>query len=114
MAAYEIAMRRSVLKKDLRRMPKADVRRIVVAIRSLANDPRPPGVQKLSGGEKYRIRQGDYRIIYSIQDDARSIWIAKVAPASGGNRQGPSPRQRPTARPRARSALHAGCPGHRV
>ena len=78
MAAYEILMRQSVVKKDLARIPKADVRRIVEAIRSLRDGPRPPGARKLAGEEKYRIRQGDYRIVYSIQDDVRSVWITRV------------------------------------
>jgi len=78
MARYEILLRRSVLRKDLARIPKADARRIVETIRSLADDPRPPGSKKLSGKERYRIRQGNYRIVYSIQDPERSVWIVKV------------------------------------
>ena len=78
MARYEVSLRRSVLRKDLTQIPKEDVRRIVEAIRSLGDDPRPPGVQKLSGRERYRIRQGDYRIVYSIQDETQSVWVVKV------------------------------------
>ena len=78
MARYEILVRQSVLKKDLARIPRADVRRIVESIRSLADEPRPQGSKKLSGKERYRIRQGRYRIVYSIQDDERSIWVVKV------------------------------------
>ena len=78
MARYDILLRRSVLRKDLSRIPKADARRIVESIRSLADDPRPPGSKKLSGKERYRIRQGNYRIVYSIQDHERSVWIVKV------------------------------------
>ena len=78
MAGYEVFFRRSVLKKDLAGVPRGDLKRIIEAIRSLAADPRPPGVQKLSGQEYYRIRRGDYRIVFSIQDEGRSVWVAKV------------------------------------
>ena len=78
MARYEILLRRSVLKKDLERISKADVRRIIATIRSLADNPRPPGTKKLSGKERYRIRQGVNRIAYSIQDQDRTVWVVKV------------------------------------
>lgn len=78
MARYEIFLRQSVLKKDLANIPKSDAHRIVETIRALADNPRPPGVQKLSGQERYRIRQGDYRIVFSIQDQDRTVWITKV------------------------------------
>ncbi len=78
MARYEISLRRSVLKKDLERIPKADAQRITEAIRALADNPRPPGVQKLSGQERYRIRQGDYRVIYSVQDADHTVWVVKI------------------------------------
>ena len=47
-------------------------------IASLAVDPRPPGCEKLSAQERYRIRQGTYRIIYSIQDDELTLWVVKI------------------------------------
>ena len=78
MARYEILLRQSVLKKDLLKLPKADVQKIMEAIRSLSDTPRPPGIQKLPGQERYRIRQGNYRIIFSIQDAERTIWIVKI------------------------------------
>ena len=78
MARYEVFLRRSVLKKDLARIPKAHVRRIMEAIRALADNPRPPAAAKLSGQERYRLRQGDYRIIFSIQDEAHTVWVVKV------------------------------------
>jgi len=71
-------LRQSVLKKDLVRIPKADLRRIVEVIRSLGDNPRAPGAKKLSGQECYRVRQGDYRVVYSIQDAERSVWVVKV------------------------------------
>ena len=78
MAKYEVLLRRSVLKKDLDRIPKSHVRRIIRTIRSLQDNPRPPGARKLSGQERYRIRQGDYRIAFSIQDQAKTVWVVKV------------------------------------
>lgn len=78
MVRYEISLRRSVLRKDLARIPKADARQITEAIHALAENPRPPGVQKLSGQERYRIKQGDYRVIYSVQDADHTVWVVKV------------------------------------
>lgn len=77
MAKYEIVFRRSI-QKDLRPIPNADVKRILARIRSLADDPRPVGCEKLSGQERYRVRQGIYRIIYGIQDDRLVVTVVKV------------------------------------
>ena len=78
MASYSILLRRSV-RKDLEGIPKRDLIRILERIQSLAEDPRPPGCEKLTGEEKYRVRQGTYRIVYSIQDRELTVWIVKVA-----------------------------------
>jgi len=77
MAGYSIFFRKPV-GRDLAQIPSKDLKRIVGRIRSLSKNPRPPGCEKLSVQEKYRVRQGKYRIIYSIQDDERSVWIVKV------------------------------------
>jgi mRNA interferase RelE/StbE len=77
MASYELVFRKSVA-KDLRAFPKQDVKRILQRIRSLAIDPRPPGCEKLSGQERYRIRQGVYRIIYEIHDARLLVLVVKV------------------------------------
>ncbi len=77
MANYKIVFRRSVY-KDLRPVPNADVNRILARIRSLSVDPRPVGSEKLSGQERYRVRQGVYRIIYSIEDDQLIVTVVKV------------------------------------
>lgn len=77
MAIYELKFRKSV-HKDLHGLPKADLLRILNRIESLRDDPRPAGSQKLSGAEKYRVRQGDYRILYSINDDAIVVEVVKV------------------------------------
>ena len=64
--------------KDLRQIPNKDVERILERIDSLANDPRPVGVEKLTGDDKFRIRQGNYRILYAIDDDVITVTIVKV------------------------------------
>ena len=68
MARYSLRFKESVA-KDLRRLPKKDVSRILKRIESLANDPRGPGSEKLTGRDIYRVRQGRYRILYEIRDD---------------------------------------------
>ena len=77
MAEYNIFFKKSVW-KDFESIPKKDLKKIMKAIESLGKDPRPSGCRKLSAQERYRLRQGRYRIIYSIQDDALTIWIVKV------------------------------------
>jgi mRNA interferase RelE/StbE len=77
MARYEIAFRKSVA-KDLRAFPKSDVRRVMQRIRALADDPRPPGCEKLSGLEQYRVRQGVYRIVYEIADKRLRVVVVRV------------------------------------
>jgi mRNA interferase RelE/StbE len=64
--------------KELQRIPKRDVNKIIEKIRSLSSNPRPPGCEKLSADEKYRVRQGRYRIVYSIEDDKLVVLIIKI------------------------------------
>jgi mRNA interferase RelE/StbE len=78
MGRYEVRLRQSV-GKDLEPIPKRDVQRIVAAIATLADDPRPPQSRKLSGQEKYRFRCGVYRILYEIKDDILVVCVVKVA-----------------------------------
>ncbi len=77
MASYEVQFRKSV-SKDLDPVPKRDVQRIVAAITSLADNPRPPQARKLTGSEKYRLRCGVYRVLYEIRDDVLVVCIVKV------------------------------------
>jgi mRNA interferase RelE/StbE len=72
-----LVFRKSVA-KDLRAIPKQDVKRILPRIRALAEDPRPPGCEKLSGQERYRVRQGVYRIIYEVANAIITVTIVKV------------------------------------
>ena len=77
MAAYKIYFKKSV-EKDLKVIPKKDLVKILERIEALAEEPRPQGCEKLSGQLKYRLRQGRYRILYSVQDDELTIWVVKV------------------------------------
>ena len=77
MAAYKIFFKRSV-EKDFKPIPKKDLKRILDRIKMLAEDPRPSGSEKLTGQERYRVRQGLYRIVYSIQDYELTVWIVTV------------------------------------
>ena len=78
MANYSLAFKKSVA-KDLRNVPKKDVNQILKCIERLREDPRAEGCIKLSGQERYRVRQGVYRIIYEIQDSKLIILVIKVA-----------------------------------
>ena len=77
MAPYRVIVRKSV-SKDLKGIPQKDVRRILAAIKSLADDPRPSGTKKLSGQDRYRLRQGNYRILYEIEDDRLIVCVVRA------------------------------------
>jgi mRNA interferase RelE/StbE len=77
MAEYKIFFKKSVW-KDVKSIPDRDLKKILKCIESLGENPRQPGCMKLSGQERYRFRQGRYRIIYSIQNDELTVWIVKV------------------------------------
>jgi len=77
MAAYKLFFKKSV-QKDFDTIPNKDLRKILNRIEALAKDPRPHGCEKLTGQGRYRLRQGRYRIVYSIQDDELTVWIVKV------------------------------------
>lgn len=77
MAQYKVFFKKSV-EKDFKSIPKKELLRILIKIESLQDNPRPVGSQKLTGQERYRIRQGRYRIVYSIQDYELTVWVVKV------------------------------------
>ena len=77
MAAYKLFFKKSV-QKDFDAIPKKDLKRILDRIAALAENPRPKGCEKLTGQERYRLRQGRYRIVYSIQDDELTVWVVRV------------------------------------
>jgi mRNA interferase RelE/StbE len=78
MAGYKIYFKVSV-EKDLRQFPQREIKKILQRIDSLTTNPRLPGSEKLTGQERYRVRQGRYRILYSIQDNKLTIWVAKIS-----------------------------------
>jgi mRNA interferase RelE/StbE len=77
MAAYKVFFKKSV-EKDLRGIPKADLAKILDCIKLLGENPRPPECEKLTGQERYRVRRGHCRIVYSIQDEEVTVWVVKV------------------------------------
>lgn len=77
MARYELRFKNSVT-KDLRDLPKSEVAKVLERIDALRDDPRPPGSEKLSAQERYRIRQGSYRILYEISDQEVIVTVVKV------------------------------------
>ncbi len=77
MVVYKIFFKDSVW-KDFKSIPDKDLTKILACIESLGKNPRQPKCKKLSSQERYRLRYGKYRIIYSIQDNELSIWIVKV------------------------------------
>jgi mRNA interferase RelE/StbE len=74
---YDLQVRPSVW-KDVEKIPKKDLQKILVRMESLRDDPRPASSVKLSGLEYYRIRQGDYRIVYEIDDPHLTVVVAKI------------------------------------
>ena len=77
MEKYNIKFKKSVL-KDIQVIPEKDLRKILIKIKSLSENPRPFGCVKLSSNNLYRIRQGNYRILYSIEDENLVIYIITI------------------------------------
>ena len=77
MASYRLLIKPSAA-EEVEGLPKPERRRIIAKISSLSRDPRPPGCEKLSGHDQYRLRQGNYRILYGIQDRDRVVVVVKV------------------------------------
>jgi mRNA interferase RelE/StbE len=78
MGRYELRFKSSVA-KDLRGLPPTDVRRILARVEALRTDPRPPGAEKLAAQERFRLRQGDYRVLYRVDDAAAIVEVVKIA-----------------------------------
>ena len=77
MGSYRLLIKRSAA-KELERLPVKARRRIAAQIRTLSTTPRPVGIQQLSGQQRYRLRQGDYRVLYAIDDDTRTVTVVAV------------------------------------
>ena len=78
MALYKIEINKKVRKKDLPSIPTKDVQKIVLRIQKLADDPFPIDATKLKGREEWRIRQGDYRILYIVEEEIVTVIVVKV------------------------------------
>jgi len=76
-ANYKLLIKPSAV-KELEALPAKDRRRLVARLQRLSADPRPPGSEKLSGQYLYRIRQGNYRVLYSVEDLALIVLVIKV------------------------------------
>ena len=77
MANYELLIKRSA-RKELESLPAKDCSRVTARIQKLSANPRPPGAEKLSAQERYRVRQGDYRVLYEIDDGKRQVTVVKI------------------------------------
>ena len=74
---YKIELRRKA-QRSLDRLPKGDFDAILDAVKGLANSPRPKGVEKIKSAGLWRIRQGDYRIVYSIDDKQQMVTVVRI------------------------------------
>ncbi|HJT21168.1 MAG TPA: type II toxin-antitoxin system RelE/ParE family toxin [Nitrospira sp.] len=75
--SYEVIVKKSA-ERELRTVSKQDLRRITERLLTLSQNPRQPGCEKLSGQDQYRIRQGDYRVVYEIDDVAHIVTVVKI------------------------------------
>ena len=74
---YKIELRRRA-QRSLDRLPKGDFNAVLGAVKGLANSPRPKGVEKIKSAGLWRIRRGDYRIVYSIDDSQKTVAILRI------------------------------------
>ena len=78
MALYKVEISKKVRRKDLSKIPSKDVEKIVAKIESLAKNPYPESAVRLKGREEWRIRQGDYRILYIVYEKIVTVIVVKV------------------------------------
>jgi len=74
---YTVELRRRV-RQSLDKLPEKDHRVVITALESLEQEPRPRGVEKIRGTELWRIRKGDYRVIYHINDQEQTIAVVRI------------------------------------
>ncbi len=77
MGRYRVEIKKSAV-KEIEHLPNKDMKAVLERIESLSENPRPHDCKKLSAQEKYRARCGDYRILYSIEDDILIVFVVKV------------------------------------
>ena len=78
MAYYKVQVLPIVVRKDIPKLPKKDAQKVMERIKLLGDNPRPSWSKKLSGREEYRARQGNYRILYVIEEHIKIVQITKV------------------------------------
>jgi mRNA interferase RelE/StbE len=74
---YRILIKSSAT-QELDHIPKRDLGRVVKQIQNLSEAPRPSRCERLSGEEKYRVRQGKHRVVYSVDDESREVFVVKI------------------------------------
>ena len=74
---YKVELRRRV-RQSLDRLPEKNHQAVITALKSLEQEPRPRGVEKIRGTELWRIRKGDYRVIYYIDDREQTITVVRI------------------------------------
>ena len=77
MASYRLLIKSSAA-KEIEGLPLKDRKRVVARMQGLSDQPRPPGCEKLTGHDLFRVRQGQYRILYEIQDHDLTVTIFKI------------------------------------
>lgn len=77
MASYRLLIKPSAA-KELERLPTKERRRVVTRMQGLSAQPRPPGCEKLTGHDLFRVRQGQYRILYEVQDKDLVVTVFKI------------------------------------
>ena len=85
MASYRIEIKNSA-QKEIKNLPQQDMRRVVAKIQELALNPRMPDSIKLTSQEQYRVRVGQYRILYEIRDEVLLVMVVRVANRKGVHR----------------------------
>lgn len=78
MVKYKLEFKKSAA-KELKTLPQKEIKKILQSVKQLIGNPRPVNSKKLSAAEKYRLRVGDYRVLYEIQDQRLIIYIVRIA-----------------------------------
>ena len=77
MASYRLLIKPSAA-KELEGLPTKDRRRVATRVQALSAQPRPPGCEKLTAADLYRVRQGNYRVLYEVRDQNLTVTIFKI------------------------------------
>ena len=75
--SYDLRIKPSAV-KELKALQETDRCRVVDRIQELAEDPRPRGCEKLTGGSRYRVRQGSHRVLYEVHDESQVVTVVKI------------------------------------